>query len=83
MLKQEYQYLLAAIQFFTRIPLPEATAHDRDSLNQALKYFPLTGWLVGSVCALTFHLAVDIWPASVAIVVSIVVGILLTGALKR
>jgi adenosylcobinamide-GDP ribazoletransferase len=83
LLKQECQYLLAAIQFFTRIPLPVAAAHDRDSLNQALKYFPLIGWLVGGVCALTFHLAVGLWPASVAIVVSVAVGILLTGALHE
>ena len=46
MLKQEYQYLLAAIQFFTRIPLPPSVAHDSVTLNQALKYFPLIGWLV-------------------------------------
>ena len=83
MLKQEYQYLLTAIQFFTRIPLPVATAHDRDSLNQALKYFPLIGWLVGAVCALSFHFAVSFWPISVAVVVSVAVGIMLTGALHE
>ena len=72
MLKQEYQYLLAAIQFFTRIPLPSSVAHDSVTLNQALKYFPLIGWLVGGVCGLTYYLAIDTWPVSVAVVLSII-----------
>ena len=83
LLKREFQYLLAAIQFFTRIPLPTAVAHDSVTLNQALKYFPLVGWLVGGVCALTYYLAIDTWPASVAVLLSIVVGVLLTGALHE
>ncbi len=83
MLKQECQYLLAAIQFFTRIPLPMVVAHDRDSLNQALKYFPLIGWLVGGVCALAYSYAADAWPASVAVVLAVIVGVLLTGALHE
>lgn len=83
MLKQEYQYLLTSIRFFTRIPLPMSVSHDQDSLNQALKYFPLVGWLVGGVCALTFHLTVGFWPASVAVILSLVVGVILTGALHE
>lgn len=83
MLKREFQYLLAALQFFTRIPLPVPVAHDHDTLTQALKYFPLIGWLVGSVCALAFYLAVAIWPASVAVILSVIVGVLLTGALHE
>jgi adenosylcobinamide-GDP ribazoletransferase len=83
LLKQEYQYLLTSIQFFTRIPLPMSVSHDQDSLNQALKYFPLVGWLVGGVCALTFHLAVGFWPASVAVILSVVAGVILTGALHE
>jgi adenosylcobinamide-GDP ribazoletransferase len=83
LLKQEYQYLLTSIQFFTRIPLPMSVSHDRDALNQALKYFPLVGCLVGGVCALTFHLAAGFWPASVAVILCVVVGVILTGALHE
>jgi adenosylcobinamide-GDP ribazoletransferase len=83
LLKQEYQYLLTSIQFFTRIPLPMSVSHDQDSLNQALKYFPLVGWLVGGVCALTFHLAAGFWPASVAVILSVAIGVILTGALHE
>ena len=83
MLKQEYQYLLAAIQFFTRIPLPVSTAHDSVSLNHALKYFPLVGWLIGAVCAAAFYLAATTWPAGVAVVISMALGVLLTGALHE
>jgi len=83
LLKQEFQYLLTSIQFFTRIPLPMSVSHDQDSLNQALKYFPLVGWLVGGVCALSFHLAAGFWPASIAVILSVVVGVILTGALHE
>jgi len=83
LLKQEFQYLLAAIQFFTRIPLPMGVTHDSVTLNQALKYFPLIGWLVGGVCGLTYYLAAGTWPVSVAVVLSIIVGVLLTGALHE
>jgi adenosylcobinamide-GDP ribazoletransferase len=83
LLKQEFQYLLTSIQFFTRIPLPMSVSHDQDALNHALKYFPLVGWLVGGVCALTFHLAASFWPASVAVILCVVVGVILTGALHE
>ena len=83
MLKQEFNYLLTAITFFTRIPVFRQTEHDRQSLNQALKYFPLIGWLVGAICALCFYLAVQFWPPDVAVVLSIAVGVLLTGALHE
>lgn len=83
MLRQEYQYLLAALQFFTRIPVPATAPSDSERQNHALKYFPLVGWLVGSLCALTFYLADGILPASVAVVLCIIVGVLLTGALHE
>ena len=83
MIHKEIQYLLAAVQFFTRIPVPTSTAHDAQSLNHALKYFPLVGWLVGAACALAFQLANAWWPLTVAVVISTVVGVLLTGALHE
>ena len=83
MLKREFHYLLAALQYFTRIPLPLPVHHDDSTPTQALKYFPLIGWLVGGVCALVYTLAAGIWPAAVAVVLSIVAGVLLTGALHE
>ena len=83
MLKREIQYLLAALQFFTRIPVPLSTPHDSVSLAHALKYFPLIGWLIGGLCALAFSLASAMWPVSVAVVISVAFGVLLTGALHE
>lgn len=83
MFKQEFQYLLAAIQFFTRIPVPSTAVNDSGTHNQALKYFPLVGWLVGAACALAYNIAVAYWPSSVAVVLCVIVGILLTGALHE
>ena len=83
MLKQEFQYLLAAIQFFTRIPVPLATPHDRVSLTHALKYFPLVGWLIGGLCALVLNMAGALWPPAIAVILCIAFGVLLTGALHE
>lgn len=81
--KQEISYLLTALVFFTRIPIPQNTAHDRQSLNQALKYFPLIGWLVGALSALFYALAALIWPQSVAVIIALAGAVLVTGALHE
>ena len=83
MLKQEYQYLLAALQFFTRIPVPSPALYDSATRNHALKYFPLIGWLVGAACAAVYFLAAAYWPASVAVICCVIAGLLLTGALHE
>lgn len=47
--------LLVAVQFLTRIPLPNLP-YDQGSLSRAVKFFPLVGLLIGSSAAL-LHLA--------------------------
>ena len=81
--KSEIKYLLTALMFFTRVPVYSGAAQDKQSLNQALKYFPLIGWLVGGFCAVVFYLGLQIWPAAVAIIISMLAGILITGAMHE
>lgn len=80
MIKQEIQVFLSAVMFFTRIPVPSWVGHSEQRLNQASRYFPLVGWIVGGWCALVFWLALQIAPVPIAIVMSMIAGILLTGA---
>jgi len=61
--------------------MPSALDHRR--LPEAIVYLPLVGWLVGGISALSFYLALWIWPQTTALVLAIIVGILTTGALHE
>jgi adenosylcobinamide-GDP ribazoletransferase len=65
--------------FFTRIPVNFKTFDDAD-LNKATRYFPLVGILVGVVGASIFYLTDILLPQEVAILLSMIATILLTGA---
>lgn len=69
-----------ALQFFTRIPIPAWVGFEADWLRQSSRYFPATGWVVGAVCAGAYAGAAGLWPHAVAVVLSTIAGILLTGA---
>ncbi len=63
--------------------LPDPLAADYRQLPQAAVYLPLVGWLVGSICALVFYLADLVWPQTTAVILALIAGILLTGALHE
>ncbi len=69
---------LGAIGFFTRIPVPAEALHV--NLNQSAKFFPLVGLLVGGLSAIVLVLAMEVFPVRVAIVLSMIASVLLTGA---
>lgn len=69
-----------ALQFFTRIPIPSWVGFEAAWLHQASRYFPAVGWVVGLVTAMVFGLASLVLPQLVAVVLSTVAGIMLTGA---
>jgi len=70
-----------ALSFYTRLPHPQTL--DYKQLPQAAVYLPLIGWLVGGICALVFYLADLLWPQATAVVLALIAGILLTGALHE
>lgn len=69
-----------ALQFFTRIPIPPWVGFDPAWLHQASRYFPAVGWIVALMTAMVYALASLLWPPAVAVVLSTVAGIWLTGA---
>lgn len=79
-MKKELQIFLTAIMFYTRIPVPNWIDHSENLLNKATRYFPLIGWIVGGFTAVLFYLALLVFPVSLALLISIAGGILLTGA---
>ncbi|MDI1278130.1 adenosylcobinamide-GDP ribazoletransferase [Methylobacter sp.] len=70
-----------ALSFYTRLPHPQALDYKR--LPQAAIYLPLIGWLVGGICALVFYLADLVSPQATAVILALIAGILLTGALHE
>jgi len=70
-----------ALSFYTRLPHPQALDYKR--LPQAAIYLPLIGWLVGGIAALVFYLADLVWPQATAVILALIAGILLTGALHE
>lgn len=78
--RKQWQLLLAAFMFYTRIPVPFKFSHHEDMLNSATRYLPLIGWIIGAFSAAVFLAASLIWPVSIAIWSSMVISLVLTGA---
>ncbi|MBU2916272.1 adenosylcobinamide-GDP ribazoletransferase [Reichenbachiella agariperforans] len=78
-MRKELQIFLTAIMFYTRIPCPRWVDHSADHLNQATRYFPLIGWVVGGTSALVLFAVGQVLPISLAVLISMVVSILITG----
>lgn len=78
-LRRETDRFLLSLQFFTRIPIPARVPYSESELNQAAIYFPLIGTLIGTLCALVYWGASMLWPVPVAILLSMVFSLLLTG----
>lgn len=72
-----------ALQFFTRLPIPRRVGFDPDWLRHAPRYFPAVGIVVGAITAAAYALSIRIWPQPVAVLLSTVAGIYLTGALHE
>jgi len=79
-LYREVQIFFMALTFLTRIPAPTWVSYSESALNQAPRYFPLIGAIVGGIGATVFWLAHLIWPVSIAVLVSMLVTIMITGA---
>ena len=66
--------------FYTRIPCPKNIDHNPDYLNKASRYFPLIGWIVGGISFVVYYLSAFLFTNEIAIILSIIAGILTTGA---
>lgn len=82
MIRQELDIFLTALMFFTRIPVPTWAnyTYKPEYLQESSRYFPLTGWIVGGVAAVAFVGADMVLPTTVAVLLSMVVSVFLTGA---
>lgn len=72
--------IFIALGFLTRIPIPRSVEHNAQNLNDAARYFPAVGLLVGGFAALIYTIAALFWPTGIAVLLSIIGTVLLTGA---
>lgn len=77
---QELRLFFTAVQFFTRIPLPAWVGHSAQQLDQATRYLPAVGMCVGVLAAVVLWVCAQVLPLSLAVALSMVSGILATGA---
>ena len=79
-MKKELHIFFTALMFYTRIPCPKNITHHPDYLNKASRYFPLIGWIVGGINFIVFYLSAFLFSNEIAVVLSMIAGILVTGA---
>lgn len=77
---QQLRLFLTAVQFFTRIPVPAWVGHSAQQLDQSARYFPLVGLCVGSMAAAILWLSALVLPLPLAVGLSMLSSILITGA---
>lgn len=79
-LRNEWNIFLCALLFFTRLPVRLKGDFSADLQSRSAFYLPVVGWVVAAVSGLIFLLANALLPQSVSIVLSIISGVVLTGA---
>jgi len=79
-MKHEIRLLFTAIQFYTRLPVPAWVGYSETALNQATRYFPVVGWLVGLVAGCSWLVGSYLTDVPTGLFLSITASILTTGA---
>ncbi|MGB2742206.1 MAG: adenosylcobinamide-GDP ribazoletransferase [Cognaticolwellia sp.] len=80
LLAEQWQLLLLATSFFTRIPVNISAEVSGKMLNEASRYFALVGVFIGAGSALAFYLAATVMPIELALLIAMATSVLLTGA---
>ena len=79
-MKKEFQILLTAFMFYTRLNVAKWVKHEESSLKNCTKYLPFVGWIVGGASALTFILFSTLLPLYPSVILSLLISVLITGA---
>lgn len=79
-LVRELRLIQFALMFYTRLPVPSLPDVDQSTVDHASRYFPLIGWLIGGLSALSFIVFDVVFPLDIAVLLSMCFSIWLTGA---
>ncbi|MBO4451047.1 MAG: adenosylcobinamide-GDP ribazoletransferase [Bacteroidaceae bacterium] len=75
--------IIAALTFFTRIPLWRLVNVTKQDYEHVVPLWPLMGWLTGGVMALVFWLSQMVFPVTVSLILALSARVLFTGALHE
>jgi adenosylcobinamide-GDP ribazoletransferase len=81
--RDELRYAFTALGYFTRVPVPRWVGFEPHYPSASARYFPLVGALVGAIGALVYLSAQHWFAAGVAVLLSMIATLLLTGALHE
>jgi adenosylcobinamide-GDP ribazoletransferase len=70
---------LTALRFCARLPRAELTSPEVVRLGPAARYVPLVGALIGAVSGGVYWLGAQLWPTSIAVVLSILATVVMSG----
>jgi len=79
-LQQQFLLFKLAIVFLTRLALPIKQNIDDELLNKATGYFGFVGFLIASLCGAVLFISSLVLPLSIAVLISMAFGLMLTGA---
>ena len=72
-----------ALQYFTRLPIPDWVGFESQWVQQSMRFFPLVGILIGVLGSVAYWIAHAFLPQQVSVIISVATGIILTGALHE
>jgi adenosylcobinamide-GDP ribazoletransferase len=81
--KDELNHFLLAVQFLTRLPVGRWLNFKQEDLPKSTFWFPLAGALAGASGALAFVAGRQLFPATVAVLLSMLAMVLITGGLHE
>jgi adenosylcobinamide-GDP ribazoletransferase len=86
----QWRLFLLALRYFTRIPVPASvvfgnrTDRTRDGqFDSAARFLPAVGAVVGVLAGAIYWLAAQVWPTSIAVVLSMLAAALVTGGIHE
>ena len=82
-MRREINIFFTGLSFFTRIPFPKWARFEKEYQHEAIKYFPISGTIIGGLAGLVFYLANLVFPFNLSVMLSMGFTVLFTGALHE
>ncbi len=80
LMQREINYFFNAWVFFTRFPAPKWVVFQDEHLQEGARYFSLVGLILGLLCAGCFYLLNLVFTVDLAVLLTMVICVLATGA---
>jgi adenosylcobinamide-GDP ribazoletransferase len=81
--RSELPGFLIAVQFLTRLPLPFEVGYTPEAARASPRWYPGAGVLIGVITAVIYWSAALLFPPLIAVLVSVAVGLVVTGGLHE